>query len=41
LAHLNRMHPVLGGDHVDRLDPLQGIESDLSFELGAMQTTFL
>jgi hypothetical protein len=32
LAHLHRMHPVLGGDRVDRLDPLQGIEPDLGFE---------
>jgi hypothetical protein len=35
------MHPVLGGDRVNRLDALQGIKPNLGFELGTVLTTFL
>lgn len=35
------MHAVFGGDRVERLDPLQGFEPDLGFELGTVQTSFL
>jgi hypothetical protein len=35
------MDLVLGRDGVDRLDPLQGIEINLRFELGTVLTSFL
>ena len=35
LADLNRMDLVSLGDHVDRLDALEGFETYFGFELGA------
>lgn len=40
-ASLDRMHLVLRGDGVDRLNALQGFERDPGFQLRAMLTSLL
>src|SRR5882672_8430797 len=41
LADLDWMHAMPGGDRVNRLDALQGIKSNLGFELGTVLTSLL